>query len=131
VERTYERYLELVDQLTEARQELRDLRRAAVWARLYPGEQTAVEPPDSFARGLRRPLQAMGLTADVQAERVLDGPRADAAWLRRAATPEQRAAIEGRDTRTPPGTHWDNTPEGQQWRRDERQRALERLRRPT
>jgi hypothetical protein len=130
VERARTRYLELVDQLAEARQDLYGLRRAAVWARLYPAEQSTREVADTFAGQRKRPLAAMGLTGPVAADRVLDGLRADAEWLAEAATDEQKLAIAGIDPRTPPNTRWDRTEEGQQWQRDERQRALERLRNP-
>ena len=125
------RYLELVDQLAEARADLAAKRSAAVWARLFPGEQAGRGPADTFAGGRRVPLQAMGLSANVEPGRVLDGLRADADWLHQAATPEQKAAIgEGPDPRTPPDTVWDRSEEGQQWQRDQRQRALHRLRHP-
>lgn len=124
------RYLELVDKLAEARADLFGLRRAAVWARLYPAEQSAREVPDTFAGGLTRPLRAMGLDALIAPDRVLDGLRADADYLRQAATPEQRFAIEGRDPRHPPDTVWDRSEEGQQWQRDQRQRALHRRMNP-
>jgi hypothetical protein len=127
----YVRYHELVDQLAEARADLFAKRRAAVWVRLYPDEQSIREVADTFAGGLRKPLTAMGLNAQIGPERVLDALRADADWLRSAATPEQKAKIgEGRDPKTPPNTVWDRTDEGQQWQRDQRQRALHRLRNP-
>ena len=125
------RYLDLIDQLADARVDLFQLRRATVWARIYPGEQAAREVPDTLAGGQRRPLQAMGLSAPVPPGRVLEALKADADWLRQAATPEQKALIgEGRDPRKPPATVWDRSDEGQQWQRDERQRALHRLRNP-
>lgn len=124
------RYLELVDQLADARADLFAKRSAAMWARLYPGELAGRGPADTFAGGRRVPLQAMGLNANVEPGRVLDRLRADADWLYQAATPEQRFAIEGRHPRTPPDTVWDRSDEGQQWQRDQRQRALQRLRNP-
>lgn len=106
----HSRYLELVDQLAEARQDLFAKRYAAVWARLYPAEQAAGTVPDTFAGGRRKPLQAMGVGALVGPDRVLDALRADADWLREAATPEQRFAMEGRDPRTPRATEWVDDP---------------------
>ena len=130
-ERAHRRYLELIDALAEARADLFATRRAAVWARLFPAEQSARDVADTFAGGRRRPLEAMGLAAAVAAERVLDGLRADADWLREAATPEQHAEMEGRDVRHDRGrAYWTDTEEGQEWQRAERQRALERLRNP-
>jgi hypothetical protein len=60
VDETHRRYLELVDELASVREDLFGKRRAAVWARLYPGEQSAREVPDTCAGGRKRPLQAMG-----------------------------------------------------------------------
>jgi len=107
----YARYLELVDQLAEARADLSAKRSAAVWARLYPAEQAGRGPADTFAGGRKRPLQAMGLSANVEPRRVLDGLPADAEWLADAATPEQPAAIAGIDPRKPPSTEWHDDPE--------------------
>lgn len=84
------RYLELVDQLADARADLAAKRSAAVWARLYPAEQAGRGPADTFAGGRKRPLQAMGLSANVEPGRVFDALRADAEWLADAASPEQR-----------------------------------------
>jgi len=126
----HRRYLDLIDQAAEARQDLFLKRRAAVWARLYPSQESAFDVADTFAGGRAKPLKAMGVGALVAAERVLDALKADADWLREAATAEQRFAMEGRDPRQPPSTVWDQTDEGQQWQRDERQRALDRLSNP-
>ena len=123
--------LELIDRYAAWRERMRDKRRNAVWARLYPHEQLAREVPDTFAGGLPKHLRPMGLKAEVAPGRVIDAMRADADCLRTAATPEQKALIgEGRDPRTPPATVWDRSEEGQQWERDERQRALQRLNDP-
>jgi hypothetical protein len=105
------RYLRLIDELAEAREDLRGYRRAAVLARLYPTEQAAAEPPDSFAGARKRALAPLGIGAPVAPDRVLDALRADAQWLAEAATPEQRAAMAGIDPRTPPNTEWSDDPE--------------------
>ena len=107
----HRRYLDLIDQLAEARAELAASRRSTVWARLYPNREAGTEPPDQLAGGRRQPLEAMGLTASVAPNRVLDALKADADWLRQAATPEQKALMgEGRDPRKPPATEWSDTP---------------------
>jgi hypothetical protein len=67
------RYLRLVDELAEAREDLRGYRRAAVWARLYPTEQAGAEPPDSFPGARKRALAPLGIGAPVAPERVLRG----------------------------------------------------------
>lgn len=123
--------LQLIDQLAEARADLFAKRRATVWARLYPGEQAAREVPDTLAGGRNQALVPLGVNANVVPGRVVEALRADADWLRQAATAEQGLAIEGRDGRKPPATVWDRSEEGQQWHCDERQRALHRLNNPT
>jgi hypothetical protein len=128
VDEKHRRYLDLVDQLADVREDLYVARRTAVLARLYPSEQAGAEPPDTLAGGRKRPLEAMGLSGPVGAERVFDALRADADWLREAATPEQSAAIAGRDPREPPNTVWDETDEGRRWKHAQRQQALERHR---
>jgi hypothetical protein len=108
------RYLELVAELAEARAELAAARRATIFARLYPGEQAGQEPPDTLCGGRAQPLRAMGLGGNVAPGRVLDALKADADWLREAATPEQKALIgEGRDPRKPPATGWHDDPAAQ------------------
>jgi hypothetical protein len=88
------------------------------------------EPPDTIAGARKRPLERAGINAAIAPDRLLGVLRADADWLRGAATPEQHLAIEVRDPRTPPNTVWVRSDEGQQWQRDQRQRALHRLRNP-
>jgi hypothetical protein len=121
------RYLDLIYQLADARAELAAAQRATVIARLYPSGAAMAEPVDTLAGGRRRALEPMGLGAPVPPRRVFDALRADAEWLREAATPEQKALMgDGRDPRKPPATHWDETDEARDWRRDQRQQALQR-----
>lgn len=103
---------ELIDQLEAGRQRLREKRRDAVWVRLYPDQIAGTEPPDSLAGGRMRPLQQMGLTARVAAERVFAGLRADADYVRGACTAEQSLMMEGRGDLIgkPPRTHWHDDP---------------------
>jgi hypothetical protein len=120
-------YLEKVAQLEQARAEAYAAQRATVFARLYPSREAMQEVPDTFAGGRRRALQPMGLTGQVSPGRVFDALRADADWLREAATPEQKALTgDGRDPRKPPATHWDQTDEAREWQRDQRRQALHR-----
>jgi hypothetical protein len=112
VERSKQRYLALIDQLADVRQELLAARRASVWAALFPAEQVAIEPRDTFAGGRKQPLQAMGLTAEVLPVRVLDALKADAEWCATAATGDQKALLAGVDPRQAriAGTVWTNDP---------------------
>jgi hypothetical protein len=71
-------YLEIVDQLAIAREELRPARRDALWSRLYPKPEAMAQAPDSLAGGRKKALAPMGVTANVQPERVLDALREDA-----------------------------------------------------
>jgi hypothetical protein len=84
---------------------------------------------NTFAGGLRRALQPLGLTAEVDASRVITALREDSMWLRDAIGPEQRTAL-GEDER--PFDHraeagWDGAELRESEHRD-RVGRLERLR---
>jgi hypothetical protein len=115
VEAKHSEYVHLVDLIENVRAELHELRRLEVWAHLYPSEVLGRSARDTFAGGRKRPLTAMGLTAEIQPGPVFAALRVDADFAADAASPEQRLAMEGRSGRTPPDTHWTNTPEGQAW----------------
>jgi hypothetical protein len=122
----------LLDQLAAARDELVEHRHDAVWAALYPDGAAGVESPmhHILAGGLRRPIeQALGVTTQLQAGRVIDALKADADWLKDAATPEQRALLEGRNPKRPNSdATWAGTPEAIEQERAEKQAALARYR---
>jgi hypothetical protein len=105
-----QRYLDLIDALALARDELRACRRDEVWASLYPHQAAMAEPPDSITGARKRPLERAGINAPVAPDRLFDGLRADVEWLREAATNEQGAALAGIDPRHKPGTVWVNDP---------------------
>lgn len=119
VEEATKRYLQLIDELAAAREDLRSRRRNEVWASLYPGGEAMAEPPDSLAGGRKKPLQQAGFTGPVAPDRLFDALRADADWLREACTNEQAAAIAGVDPRHRPGTVWVDDP-GEKRKRAER-----------
>jgi hypothetical protein len=104
------RYLEAVDQLEAAREDLRVARRTSVVARLYPSEIAGAEPPDSLAGGRKRALVPLGVNAPVSLAHLFAALREDARYLSEACTPEQRLAMQGRDPRQPPQTEWVNDP---------------------
>jgi hypothetical protein len=121
-----ERYLQLIEQLAPAREELRACRRTEVWSELYPRQEAMQEPPDSVAGGRRRSLEQAGISQAIDPNRLIDVLRADVEWLRGAATVEQAAAIEGRDPRQRPDTYWKGSPEWQAWQKREAQQARQR-----
>jgi hypothetical protein len=79
-----------------------------------------------LAGGLRRPVeQTLGVSLQLQAGRVIDALKAHADWLVDAATPEQRALLEGRDPKRRSGdATWAGTPEAIAQDRAEKQQAL-------
>jgi hypothetical protein len=131
-ERATRRCHELVHELAEEREILKAARHTEVWCSLYPSELAAREVPDTFAGARAVALRPLGIEHQVPTQRVIEALHHDVDWVAKAADPEQKAAMgEGRDPRKPPATVWDKSDEGQQWHRDERQRALHRLRNPT
>jgi hypothetical protein len=91
--------LEDIDRLERKRANLLALREAEVWAQLHPTREAVAPVADSFCGGRRVPLKAMQLDATIQPEKVFTGLREDARWVNEAASPEQRQALAGRDTR--------------------------------
>jgi len=105
-----ERYVQAINELETAREDLAAHRRASVWATLFPSELASQQPPDSLAGARKRALVPLGVSAPVAPGRVFEALRADASYLAEACTPEQRLAIEGRDPRQPLNTGWANDP---------------------
>lgn len=123
----HERMVELVGELEQARENLTDLRQAILWAQLYPGELAGREPNRALLfGGLAQPTrETLGVEVVVQAAHVLRALRADADYWRDAATPEQRAQIDGpgrADLRR--GAIHDDSPEGQEAIRLEKERQI-------
>ena len=127
VHTAHERYVALITETAAARQELAELRQAAVWARLYPDGSASHSPPQQvLAGGLRAPVErTLGIAAQLQVEAVFNALRADGEWLRDAATPQQRAALEGREAHQDAAV-WADTEEGRERDRQERKAALAR-----
>jgi hypothetical protein len=111
VEQAHRRYLELVEELVAAREELSGLRRQAIWARLYPRQEATVEPPSGLVGGHPPTHKRFGLGRAYQLNEIAELLRLDASWLREAQTREQHAAIEGYDPRHKPGAVWSDAPE--------------------
>ena len=88
------RLTEAIEVVERERPALAAARESALWARLYPGENTGRMPRlKTLAGGLRRVLQPLGLNTEVDASRVVGALREDADWLKDAVGPEQRAAL--------------------------------------
>jgi hypothetical protein len=131
VETAHTRQRELIEELARTREGLAELRQSALWAATFPdpaASQTA--QPELLAGGLRKPVEdAIGITTQVNVARLWDALRADADLLKDAATPAQRALLEGRDGRKPAGTTWFDTEEGAAQRKQDQTAARERYER--
>jgi len=96
------RYLELVAELEQAREELIACRSSELWARLFPSESLATEPPYMNALvGARLSVQQKhlpGVSAQLPAPSIFALLRADGQHLSSIATVEQAAAIQGVST---------------------------------
>jgi hypothetical protein len=90
----------------------------------YPDATAAGEGPTHLiGRGLQRVAATLGLqpAPQLDAAKVYALLRADAEALKTAATPEQRALLNGEPDKVS-GAVWTNTPEGQERvRQDKRQ----------
>jgi hypothetical protein len=95
---------------------------------LFPHEHTNHQPQTALvAYGLAKPIKdtlQLDPAPQFRADAVLELLRRDVDELRTAATPEQRARLEGRDERTIPGLTWGNTEQSH----SERLAQLERYR---
>ena len=107
---------QLVDELERAREEVVELRRAELWAGLFPAQQ-AVHSFDSHYVKCGRTHKAFPeLSSRANVNGLFELVREDVAFLEQAADPEQRAILEDRDPRHDPNTFWAESPEGQQTR---------------
>ena len=125
------RLLAAIELVERERTALAEAREAAVWARLYPDESTGRMPRfNTFAGALRRVLQPLGMTAQVDASRVFEALRGDADWLRDVVGSEQRSALDGEqplDLRREAG--WANDEQTREYERREKREALEAYKR--
>jgi hypothetical protein len=121
----------LIEELALTREGLAELRSDAVWAATLPdpvASQTA--QPELLAGGLRKPVEStIGVSTQVSVARLWDALRADADLLKDAATPAQRALLQGRDGRKPAATAWFGTEEGAAQRKIDPKAARERYER--
>jgi hypothetical protein len=87
-ERARARYLELVDELAQVREDLVELRQTTVWASLYPNESLATLPRTmrSSAGGGRRPSRGFPASAKSRLTRLstcsATTPRTSRRWQR-------------------------------------------------
>lgn len=127
------RYLELVDELAESREDLFASRLTALWASLYPSPVLQSQPPAQVVGGvLKLQQQALpGYTSQLDAERIWNLLRLDADYLAEAQTQAQHAELVGLNPqhRAPDKSAvWAQTEEGKEFERAERQAARERYR---
>jgi hypothetical protein len=112
VDAAHARARELIDELVQIRENLVGLRAAELWAKLFPSDVTSQMPQTSLiAAGLAKPVRdTLGLrpAPAFEAAKILELLRRDVDELRNAATPTQRARLEGRDERSAPGVTWGN-----------------------
>ena len=107
---------QLVDELERAREEAVELRRAELWASLFPAQQ-AVGSFDAHLVKCGRTHKAFPeLSSRANVNGLFELVREDLAFLQQAADPEQRALLEDRDPRHDPDTVWADSPEGAQVR---------------
>jgi hypothetical protein len=128
VNAAHTRARELIDELAQVRDDLASLRSAQLWASLFFGDLANSQPQTSLiAYGLAKPIRdtlQLIPTPQFRADAVLELLRRDVDEIRAAATPEQKARLEGRDERSVPGLTWGNTDQA----RKERLAELERYR---
>jgi len=133
-EAAHRRVVDLIDQLAAAREQLADHRESAIWASVYPDAAAgSALPRQLLAGGLQRPVaEALGIPGQVRAEGVFQALRADADFIKTAATRQQREVINGPASPTPHDEAiWTDTPEGAALDRErdraEKKKALARL----
>ena len=123
------RYEEALAAAEDARHELVELRETTVWAELYPDcRESDIQLPRAVAGGERTRLAAT-LGMAIEADKVFAALRSDAEQLEHAI-PHTQLARDRLTSVKSASAVWVNTEEGQQWQRDQRQRALARLRNP-
>ncbi|MDP9347245.1 MAG: hypothetical protein M3P44_16335 [Actinomycetota bacterium] len=125
----HKRVLALIEGLAAAREDLAELRDAAVWAATFPAEAASRPPMRSLiAGGLQRPLKAAGIPGQTQTDVILTLLREDADWLASSCSVEQRELISGQATTTN-GATWGGSAEAVAQERAEKREALEAYKR--
>jgi hypothetical protein len=120
----------LIAELEEARDELAANREAELWALTYPNDTASMMPPlRQLAGGLKQVGERLGVAESIGVERIFAALRSDADWLKDAATPQQRAEINGVDQRKAQGAVWAGSPEDIENQRVEKRESLERYKR--
>jgi hypothetical protein len=80
-----DRYEQALREAEQARQELVELREAAIWAQLYPDcRESDIRLADTVAGGQRKRLSPAGLTAEIKPAHAFALLRSDAEWLSEA-----------------------------------------------
>ena len=126
------RMVALIDELAVTRASLVECRQATLWALCYPDAAASAQAPTGLvARGLAQPIvDTLGLQPAPQliAGRLLDLLRKDAELLATAMAAEQRKLLGGDDAK-PAGAFWNDSDEGREWERLQRQEARDRYQR--
>ena len=121
------RYLAAVDELERAREDAVELRRAELWARLFPREEAVAALDHQYVKGGRKAQALPELSSRAAIAALYDLLREDVAWLEGAADAAQRAILEDRDPRHDENTVWTDTPEGEQARKRQAKESEERI----
>jgi len=118
---------QLVDELERAREEVAELRRAELWAGLFPAQQ-AVHSFDAHLVKCGRTHKAFPeLSSRANVNGLFELLREDVAFLEQVADGEQRALLENRDPRHDPNTFWAESPQGEQTRERHSREARKRI----
>jgi hypothetical protein len=122
-------YEQALAEAEAARRELVELRESTIWAELYPDcHESDIQLPRTVAGGERKRLAAtLGMAPD--ADKLFAALRQDAEWIEHAI-PHTQLARDPLTGAKSAAAIWDQSPEGQEWKRAERERVLNRLRNP-
>jgi len=129
VDAAHKRLVDVIAQIAPARQQVVEAREAAVWMAIYPDARQGQSPQSNFlGGGLLRIAEVLGIRSQLQHSRVVDALVADADWVAAAASPEERALMEGRHPRAPKGAAWSESDEYRAERQAELDQALQAFR---
>ncbi len=128
-EQARERYLSLISQLGEAREELVAARETELWAQFFPRELASELPATgAVCAGFRAPVEAAtGLQVQLNAASLLHVLESDAEVLATLSTTEQARELGTIDPNHGAAT-WVDTEEGQRQARKQREEARQRYR---
>jgi len=124
-----ERYLRLVDELAQVREELIGLRTTTVWAQVFPSETLASQPPHAALMGGRLNEQEQhlpGLKRELPVYALLALLRADADYFSTVSTIEQAAIMQNTTPKAlKGGAMWAGSEEDVAWQKRDKERLIE------